>query len=401
MHLTNPPYEVAFPDNFEPAETPYELFTEEHHSLRKMVKVFVEKELAPHAIQWEGQEDFPRETFRRLGELGLNGMKFPEAYGGTGPDYVAEAVVIEELTGIGSGGVAADLGAHRDLACLYVHNFGNDEQRKKWLKPGISGQLLGALAVTEPGAGSDVAGIETRAVPDGGDYILNGSKVFITNGSWCDFVVVAAKTSSEEGHGGISLIVVEKGTVGFEQRRMRMLGWRTSHTGELSFQDCRVPKANRLGEEEGRGFYQIMQNFQWERLSMALAQVAGAARIYEMARKYALERKAFGREIGHFQVWRHRFADMASEIEMARALTYHALRMFVHGIPCIAEVSMAKDLSADIAFKVADECVQVHGGYGYMMEFPAQRAWRDTRLGPIGGGTSEIMKEIIGKSLGL
>lgn len=390
----------TFPDRFVPTEVPYELFTPEHEALRKTVRQFVEKELAPNVEEWETQEDFPRELFPRLGELGLHGMKFPEDVGGSGPDYVAEAVVIEELTKMGSGGVTADLGAHRDLACLYLYNFGDTEQHKKWLTPALKGEKLGCLAVTEPDAGSDVSAIRTRAVRDGDSYVISGRKHFITNGSWCDFAVVAAKVDPDAGHHGISLFVIDSDTPGFETRRMKMLGWRTSHTGDFSLQDIRVPASNMLGEP-GQGFYQIMQNFQWERLAMALGQVSGALRTYEVAKKYSLERRAFDREIGHFQVWRHRFADMISEIEMARALTYHALRLFLHGVPCIKEVSMAKYLSSEIAFRVADECVQVHGGYGYMMEFPAQRAWRDSRLGPIGGGTSEIMKDIIGKSLGL
>lgn len=393
--------ESVFPERFVPTDVPYELFTEDHHALRKSIRGFVEKELTPNVAKWEQDEDFPRETFGRLGELGFHGFKFPEQLGGSGPDYIAEAVLIEELAQMGSGGVTADLGAHRDLACLYIFNFGLDEQHQQWLVPALRGEKLGALAVTEPGAGSDVAGIATRAVKDGDDFILNGSKIFITNGSWCDFAVVAAKTMPDAGHHGISLFVVDADTPGFDRKRMRMLGWRTSHTGELSFADCRVPAANLLGGEEGRGFYQIMQNFQWERLTMALGQTAGAQRTYEMAKKYSLERKAFNREIGHFQVWRHRFADMISEIEMCRALTYHALRLFVHGVPCISEVSMAKWLSSEIAFKVSDEAVQVHGGYGLMMEFSAQRAWRDSRLGPIGGGTTEIMKEVIARTMGL
>lgn len=392
--------EMVFPEAFQPRDVPYELFTEDHHAFRKSVRDFVERELAPHAEEWERAEDYPRDTFRRVGELGFFGLKFPEQYGGAGPDYVAEAVLVEEFTGVGAAGVVADLGAHRDLACLYVYNFGNEEQRGRWLAPAIRGELLGCLGVSEPAAGSDVAGIQTRAVREGDSYVLNGSKIFITNGAWCDFAVVAAKTDPDAGHGGISLFIVEADTPGFTRRRLRMLGWRTSHTGELVLQDCRVPASNLL-QAEGRGFYQIMQNFQWERLAMALGQTAGAGRTYEMAKRYALGRKAFGREIGHFQVWRHRFADMASEIEMSRALTYHALRLFVHGVPCVREVSMAKYYSSEIAFKVADEAVQIHGGYGYMMEFPAQRAWRDSRLGPIGGGTSEIMKEVIGKTLGL
>ncbi|MGH2813452.1 MAG: acyl-CoA dehydrogenase family protein [Actinomycetota bacterium] len=397
MELTR---EMVFPASFEPVEAPYELFTEDHNAFRKSVRDFIERELQPHAEEWERAQDFPKETFRRLGELGLFGTKFPEKYGGSGPDYIAEAALIEEFTAAGSGGVSADLGAHRDLACLYVYNFGNEEQRRRWLVPAIAGEVVGALAVTEPDAGSDVAGIKARAVRDGSDWVLSGSKIFITNGAWCDFVVVAAKTDPDAGHGGVTLFVIDADTPGFSRRRMKMLGWRTSHTGELHFDECRIPSGNLLGEE-GSGFYQIMQNFQWERVSMALGAVAGAARTYEMAKRYALERKAFGREVGHFQVWRHRFADMASEVEMVRALTYHALRLFVHGVPCVSEVSMAKYLASDVAFKVADEALQVHGGYGYMMEFPVQRAWRDSRLGPIGGGTAEIMKDVIGRSLGL
>lgn len=396
--MTDP---LWFPDNFEPVDVPYELFTEDYNALRKSVRAFVEREMAPNVEQWEQEQDFPRALFTRLGELGFLGMKFPASHGGSGPDYVAEAVIIEELANAGSGGVAADIGAHKDLACLYVYNFGDDKQRERWLDPAIRGEILGSFAVTEPGAGSDVAGIDTRAAKDGDSYVLNGSKIFITNGAWCDFAVVAAKTDPAAGRSGISLFVVDAETPGFTRNRMKMLGWRTSHTGELVLEDCRVPADCLLGGQEGRGFQQIMQNFQWERLAMALGQSQGAVRTYEMAKKYALERRAFGREIGHFQVWRHRFADMAAKIEMTRALTYHALRLFVHGVPCVAEVSMAKYLSSETAFKTADEAVQVHGGYGYMMEFAAQRAWRDARLGPIGGGTTEIMKDIIGKTLGL
>jgi acyl-CoA dehydrogenase len=392
--------EMVFPSTFEPVNADYEIFTEDHNALRKTVKVFVEKELQPHAEEWEKAEDFPKETFKRVGELGFFGLKVPEEYGGSGTDYIAEAALIEEFTATGSAGVNADLGAHRDLACLYVYNFGSDEQRRRWLVPALKGEVVGALGVTEPSTGSDVNAIQTRATRDGSDWIINGSKIFITNGAWCDFAVVAAKTDADAGHGGITLFVVDADTPGFTRRRMRMLGWRTSHTGELVFDNARIPQENLLGEE-GRGFYQIMQNFQWERLSMAIGASAGAQKTYEMAKRYALERKAFGREVGHFQVWRHRFADLASEIEMSKALTYHALRLFVHGIPCVKEVSMAKYLACDLAFKVADEALQVHGGYGYMMEFPAQRAWRDSRLGPIGGGTAEIMKDVIGKSLGL
>jgi acyl-CoA dehydrogenase len=377
-----------------------DLFTPEHDELRASVRAFVERELLANAQEWEDKESFPREIFERVGSLGFFGAKFPESVGGLGPDFVADAVVTEEFTRCGSGGVAASLGAHKDLASLYVYNFGTPEQHQRWLRPALEGSSVGALGVTEPDAGSDVAAIKTAAVRDGDDWVINGSKIFITNGSWADFVVVAAKTDPTGGHDGISLFVVEAGTPGFSSRRIPMLGWRTGQTGELSFDDVRVPGDHLLGEV-GKGFYAIMQNFAWERLVMALGQVSGAQRTYDLAKAYALERPAFGRPVGKFQVWRHRFADMATRIAAGRALTYRALRLYVAGENPIKEVAMAKLYTSEVAFHVADECVQIHGGYGYMMEFPAQRAWRDSRLGPIGGGTSEIMKEIIGRSYGL
>ena len=377
-----------------------DLFLPEHDELRMAVRSFVERELLPHAESWEADEAFPRSVFERVGELGYFGMKFPETLGGSGPDVLADAVVTEEFALCGSAGVSSSLGAHKDLASLYLYNFGTPEQHARWLEPSIKGQLVGAFAVTEPDAGSDVAAITTSARRDGDDWVIDGAKTFITNGQWADYVVVAAKTDKEAGHAGITLFVVESDSPGFEARRLRMLGWRSGNTGELSFSGVRVSDDRRLGDE-GAGFYAIMQNFAWERLIMSLAQVAGAQRTYDVAKTYALDRSAFGRPVGKFQVWRHRFADMATRIEAGRALTYNALRLFVAGENPIREVAMAKMYTSEVAFAVADECVQIHGGYGYMMEFPAQRAWRDSRLGPIGGGTSEIMKEIIGKTYGL
>lgn len=376
------------------------LFTSEHEELRHSVSAFVEKELQPQVEEWEREESFPKEIFQRVGELGFFGMKYPPEVGGSGPDFVADAVVTEEFTRVGSGGVAASLGAHKDLATLYVYNFGNSEQHERWLRPAIEGRSVGAFAVTEPDAGSDVASLKCSARRDGDSWVLNGSKIFISNGAWADFVVVAAKTDTSAGHQGVTLFVVDVPTEGFSARRIPMLGWRTGQTGELSFENVRVDDSARLGEE-GSGFYAIMQNFVWERLIMALAQVAGAARTYEYAKAYALSREAFGRPVGKFQVWRHRFADMATRIEAGRALTYQALRLVKEGQQPVREAAMAKLYTSELAFKVADECVQVHGGYGYMMEFPAQRAWRDSRLGPIGGGTSEIMRELIGRTYGL
>jgi acyl-CoA dehydrogenase len=377
------------------------LFSEDHDDLRAAVRSFVERELRPHAQEWERAGDFPvRDVVRAAGAMGLFGAKYELDYGGTGPDLVADAVITEELARCRSGGVAAALGAHKDLGPYYVYRFGTEEQRRRWLVRAIAGERICALAVTEPGAGSDVGGITTRAVRDGGDWVLNGSKTFITNGSIADFVVVAAKTDPDAGRKGITLFVVEAGAPGFTSTRVSTVGWRTSHTGELSFQDVRVPEDQRLGEV-GQGFYQIMANFQWERLVMALAAVVGAELTLDMGMRYARDRTAFGRPVAKFQVWRHRFADLATEIEAGRSLTYHALRMMVAGEDATKEVSMAKWFTAELGWRVADETLQVHGGYGYVTEFPAERAWRDARLGPIGGGSTEIMKELIGRLMGL
>jgi alkylation response protein AidB-like acyl-CoA dehydrogenase len=378
------------------------LFTEDHDRLRAGVREFEERRLAPNAEAWEREGDFPAlEVFREAGEMGLFGAKYEERYGGTGPDLVADAIVTEELAGCGSAGVAAALGAHKDLATLYVHRCGTEEQRERWLIPSVAGQLIGALAVTEPEAGSDVAAVATRAERDGDGWVLTGTKTFITNGPIADYAVVAARTdAAAEAHRGLSLFVVERGTPGLEARRIETVGWRTSHTGQLSFDGCRVPVESLLGRE-GEGFGLIMGNLRWERLVMALAAVAAARKTLAGAERYANERTAFGRPVARFQVWRHRFADLHTEIEAARALTYHALRTVVAGEGGDREVSMAKWYACELDWRVADEALQVHGGYGYMKEFPVERAWRDARLGPIGGGTTEIMKEIIGRSFGL
>ena len=375
------------------------LFTSEHDELRRVVRQFVEREIRPNVEEWERAGDFPiREVMLQAGAIGLFGAKYESAYGGTGPDLVADAVITEELARCGSGGVAAALGAHKDLGSCYLHRYGSEEQRLRWLAPAIAGEKIGALAVTEPGAGSDVSGIQTRAAPDNAaGWRLTGTKTFITNGPIADFVVVAAKSAPGAARASISLFVVEAGAPGFAARRIETVGWRTSHTGELAFDDT----PGELLGEEGQGFTQVMESLQWERLVMALAAVAAAELTLEMAIAYGRERQAFGRPIAKFQVWRHRFADLATEIEAARSLTYQALRKVVAGEDAQREVSMAKWFATELDWKVADEALQIHGGYGYMMEFPVQRAWRDSRLGPIGGGTTEIMKEIIGRSYGL
>ncbi len=382
------------------------LFREEHDALRDTCRAFVESEIAPDVEDWEAEEDFPRELFRTVGEAGLFGMKFDDRWGGSGPDHLAEAVWVQELARAGSGGVAADLGAHSQLAMLYVDRCGDDAQRERYLTSGIAGETIGALAITEPDAGSDVANITTTAKRDGAGWVIDGEKVFITNGAWCDWVVVAAKTDPDAGHGGLTLFLVDADADGVERRRMKMLGWRTSHTGELRFDRVQVPEEAVLGEVGG-GFYAIMRNFVWERLTMALGAVAGAERTLQAAIDYAQQREAFGRPVARFQVWRHRFADLNTEIAMGRSLTEHALRLYVANDAdgsdpeIVRAAAQAKLATQRMAWEVADEAVQVHGGYGYMMEFPVQRWWRDSRLGPIGGGTDEIMKEIVANTMGL
>ena len=267
--------------------------------------------------------------------------------------------------------------------------------------PGIAGEKIGALGITEPGAGSDVAGITTTARKTGDGYVVNGSKTFITNGVRADFLVCACKTTEVGGHGGISFLILEREMPGYEvSRKLEKLGWHSSDTGEISFTDVEVPAANLLGEENG-GFKLIMANFAWERLLMAIGAVGAMQRLIDTAVAYALDREAFGRPIGKFQAIRHQIAEMATKAEVSRALTYDALRLFHTGQPCIREVSMAKLLTQRAVLEIADQTLQIHGGYGYMREYGIERAVRDARLGPIGGGTDEVMKEIIGKTLGL
>jgi acyl-CoA dehydrogenase len=376
-------------------------FTEEHEALRESLRSFIEREIHPHVHDWEAAQEFPRDLFTRMGGLGFLGLKYPEEYGGQGGDYVHDAVFTEEMARCGSGGVAAGIGGHVGIATPPIFKFGTEEQKQRWLVPAIKGERIAALAITEPGAGSDVAGIKTFARREGDEYVVNGSKTFITNGVRGDIFVTAVKTTEAGGHHGVSFLVLEREMEGFEvSRKLEKLGWHASDTGELSFSDVRVPLENLLGEEN-KGFYLIMANFQWERILMALGAVGGMQATFERTLAYAKEREAFGRPIGSFQAIRHKLAEMATKIEAGRDLTYHALRLFVSGQDALKEVSIAKLFCCDAAVEVADDAVQIHGGYGYMREYDVERALRDARLGPIGGGTSEIMKEIISKQLGL
>jgi len=377
-------------------------FSGEHEELRETVRRFVENEIAPNVMEWEDRKEFPRDLYRRCGELGFLGLKFPEEYGGQSGTYLHDAVWVEELSRRGaSGGVAAGLNAHSSIAMPPVFEFGNEWQRQRWVVPGIRGEKIGALGITEPGAGSDVAGLRTSAKRTDGGWVVNGSKTFITNGVIADFLVCAVKTTAEGGHGGISFLVIDTDSPGYEvTSRLEKHGWHSSDTGEIAFTDVEVPEEHLLGEENG-GFQLIMANFAWERLLMAIGAIGAMDRLIDLSINYARERQAFGRPIANFQAIRHKIAEMATRAAASRTLTWDTLRRLEAGENVVREVSMAKLFTQRTLVEIADEAVQIHGGYGYMKEYEVERALRDARLGPIGGGTDEIMKEIIGKTYGL
>jgi len=377
-------------------------FSGEHEELRETVRRFTVNEIAPHVGAWEQAREFPRELFTRCGELGLLGLKFPERYGGQGGNHLHDAVWVEELSRSGaSGGVAAGLNAHASIAMPPVFEFGDEWQRRRWIVPGIRGEKIGALGITEPGAGSDVASIRTTAKKVDGGYRVSGGKTFITNGVRADFLVCACRTREEGGHGGISFLVLESDMPGYRvTSKLEKLGWHASDTGEISFDEVEVPDSHLLGEEN-RGFQLIMANFAWERLLMSVGALGSMDRLIEQTIGYAREREAFGRPIGSFQAISHKIADMVTRAAASRTLTYDTLRRFVGGEVVIREVAMAKLLTQRTLVELADEALQIHGGYGYMREYEIERTLRDARLGPIGGGTDEIMKEIIAKNLGL
>jgi acyl-CoA dehydrogenase len=372
-------------------------FTEEHEELRASVRGFIERELTPHAMEWEEAEWFPDEVFTQLAGQGLLGLKYPEEHGGQGGDYLHEAILIEELTRIGSGGTAAGIGAHVNIATPPIWKFGSDAHKQQYLEPAIRGEKIGALAITEPGAGSDVAGIRTRATPVDGGWVVNGEKTYITNGVRAHFLVTAVKTTEAGGHHGISFLIVDR-QEGVTSSALHKLGWRASDTATIAFEDVYVPAENLLGAEH-EGFKLIMANFQWERLAMALGAVGAMRAAWERTAEYARERHAFGRPLSGHQVIRHKLADMATSVYTCRCVTYDALRRFVAGEEPLKEVTMAKLLTQRASYELMDECLQIHGGAGYMREYWVERAVRDARLGPIGGGSDEIMREILGRML--
>jgi len=372
-------------------------FGEEHTILRDSVRRFVEKEIKPHLEEWEDQELFPLELYKKAGDAGFLGLEYPEEYGGTPCDKFMFIVYVEELTRSGSIGLACGLSTHH-ISMPHVLKLGTDEQKRRFLVPVLKGEKVAALGVTEPNAGSDVANILTRAVREGDHYVVNGSKTFITCGCRANFLTTAVRTGGP-GHKGVSLLVIDSSNPGFRvSKKIRKMGWNCSDTAELSFEDCRVPVANLLGRE-GDGFKGIMLNFQNERLELAVNASAAAQLALEESIQYAKTREAFGTTLSGFQVVRHKLVDMATKVEVAKEFNYRVAAMMDAGKDATREVSMAKNFACEVCDKVVFDAVQIHGGYGYAREYVVERLYRDSRILSIGGGTTEIMKEILSKML--
>jgi citronellyl-CoA dehydrogenase len=375
-------------------------FTEEHEAFRKTVRAFVEKEMTPHGLEWDRAGIFPRELFKKCGELGFLGINHDPKYGGSGLDYWYVTAFAEELSRSFNAGVNMALLVQSQMATPIINEIGTDEQKREFLEPALKGEKIAALGVSEPGCGSDVASIKTTARRDGDDYVINGSKMWITNGTRADFITLAVRTGGE-GYAGISLVTFPTDVKGFSvSKKLDKVGNLSSDTAILYFEDCRIPARYVLGEEN-EGFYSIMTNFQGERLVGAITTVAGMERMVEESLRYGNEREAFGRPLIKFQVWRHKFVEHLAAIEAAKRLTYHAVDIFDRKeVPAVKEISMAKLFAGDLAQKVAYDCQQFFGGMGYIEETPIARMWRDVRLITIGGGTSEVMKEILSKLYG-
>ena len=381
------------------------IFTDEHDQLRESIRRFVSAEVLPHAEEWE-ETTFPDAIIRRMGELGFLGLDKPVEYGGQGGDYYTSLVLAEELVRGHSGGLTMGVAVQTDMALPPILKFGTEQQKQEWATAAIAGEKILCLGITEPDAGSDVAAIRTRADYDevNQEFVINGSKTYITNGHRADVIVLVTKTGaaeSESKYDGFTLFLVPMDLPGvIREKRLEKLGMHASDTALLAFQDVRVPAGAVLGEV-GKGFQQIMWELQGERLISSAAAVASAQDVFEQTLEYAKQRVAFGRPIAKFQVTRHKFADMATKIESARQLVYTTAWRFQNGEYPVREISMAKLYASRMACEVADECLQIHGGAGYMREYGIERAWRDLRLNRIGAGTDEVMLEVIGRSLGL
>jgi alkylation response protein AidB-like acyl-CoA dehydrogenase len=376
------------------------ILEQEHEDFRQSVRTFLEKEVVPHHAQWEGDGQVSREVWRRAGDAGLLCFDVDEEYGGAGvKDFRYNMVVAEEMCRAGASGPGFPV--HTDIIVPYISQLGTDEQKRRWLPGLVSGELISAIAMTEPGAGSDLQGIRTTAVDRGDHYVLNGAKTFISNGILSDLVIVVCRTNPDAGHQGISLLVVERGMEGFDRgRNLDKVGMKAQDTAELFFDDVRVPKENLLGEE-GSGFVSLMLNLPQERISIATMAVAAVERMLDLSLEYARTREAFGKPIGSFQHNRFLLAEMATEAHIARVFVNDCVLRLNEGKVDTALASMAKWWTTELQKRATDAAVQLHGGYGYMLEYPVAKAFLDGRIQTIYGGTTEIQKEIIGRSLGI
>lgn len=372
--------------------------TEDHKVFRKTFRDFLQKEVVPHIDKWEKTGTIERFIWKKFGDMGYFGLIYPEQYGGLELDLFYTLIFLEELQRVNSGGFAAAMWAHAYLAMTHLHKEGNHEQKEKYLTPSISGDMIGCLCITEPFAGSDVSGMRTTAVKKGDTYVLNGSKTFITNGIYSDYLIVAAKTDPEDRHRGVSIFVVDRDTPGISSTKLDKLGWRASDTGEISFDNVVIPASNLMGEE-GKGFPYIMQHFALERLVMGINAHARSEYAIEYTIQYMKDRVAFGRSISEFQALRHRISELATQVEMAKTFNYVTAKRLNNGEYVVKEATMSKLQSTKVSDEVMYACLQMLGGYGFMEDYPLARMFRDSRLGPIGGGTSEILKEILSKMI--
>jgi alkylation response protein AidB-like acyl-CoA dehydrogenase len=373
-------------------------FTEEHEMFRKSLQDFLQKEVVPHIEKWEKTGTVERFIWEKFGEMGYFGLAQPEEYGGLDLDLFYTVILLEELQKINSGGFAANMWAHAYLAMTHLNKEASHEIKEKYLAPSIAGEKIGCLCVTEPFGGSDVAGMRTTAVKKGDTYVLNGSKTFITNGIYCDYMVVAAKTNPSESHKGISMFVVDKDTVGVTATKLDKLGWRASDTAEIAFDNVVIHASNLMGEE-GKGFPYIMQHFALERLVMAVNAHGRSEYALDYALQYMKDRTTFGKSLDKYQALRHKFVDLYADMEMCREYNYSVAHRLNNGVYVVKEATVAKLKSTKMADEVAYHCLQFLGGYGYMEDYPLARLLRDSRLGPIGGGTSEILREILSKMI--
>lgn len=376
--------------------TEYPYFTEEHDLIRQTVSRFCKEEIAPYAAEWDDEGIFPRELFQKAGALGMFGIRIDPKWGGSGQDWWATAAYVEGMAHSDSGSINMAFLVQSDMALPVIQELGTAEQKDEFIPRAVTGEWIGALGISEPGGGSDVAAIKTRARTEGSDLIISGQKLWITNGTRADYIVLAVRTGAE-GHKGISLVLFPTTTKGFTVgKKLKKIGNLASDTAELFFDECRIPARYILGEKD-RGFYYIMENFQGERLVASLGALAAMDKALRWAIDYGHDRNTFGQPVGKFQVWRHRFAEHLTAVEAGRWLTYRALDLVNHGKRAVKEITMAKLYTTELSQKISYDCMQIFGGFAYTTEYPIGRMWRDLRLNTIGAGASEIMKEIIAK----